>query len=74
MDYRDVKNVYMTLQNKKIDQESIKVFEILSYQPDKQKKEEKEVDDIEFLLGCFEDMTDFKKELIIQQYRVENDK
>ena len=33
-----------------------------------------EIDDIEFLLSCFEDMTDFKKELIIEQYKVENDK
>ena len=31
MDYRDVKSVYMTLQNKKIDEKSIKTFEILSY-------------------------------------------
>ena len=74
MDYRDVKNVYMTLQNKNIDKQSMKAFEILSFQPDKQTKQEEEIDDIEFLLGCFEGMTDFKKELIIEQYKVENDK
>ena len=73
LETKEVESIFQTLQNNKLYAESSEVMKNLKKQPKRAPEDDDQdeiISNIEDILSCFPDLTDFKKKLIIEQYKM----